>query len=323
MKLIAPDYYTAFSCLADRCRHTCCKGWEIGIDDFTAAYYRTVGGSFGEKLKNCISEDPEGAGFLLSEDERCPFLNEKGLCDIILELGEDALCQICSDHPRFRNGFSDRTEIGLGLCCEAAADLILSRTDKVRFLKLADDGGNEKLTEEEEALLAFRGKIISLAQDRRRKMSVRIQKLSELCGSVPSELFLPADLLFSLERLSSDWTDRLLCLKEQEASAELPEDRVMQAMHLADRFPCPAEQFLVYLLFRHISGAADTDEAAEYVLFALSSLLLVLRILSAYIPAVENTARLSSEVIPELIREWSAEIEYSDENISRIFDFMF
>jgi lysine-N-methylase len=32
MKLIAPDTYPEFCCIADRCRHSCCIGWEIDVD---------------------------------------------------------------------------------------------------------------------------------------------------------------------------------------------------------------------------------------------------------------------------------------------------
>lgn len=31
MNLYVPDYYPAFRCIAERCRHTCCAGWEIDI----------------------------------------------------------------------------------------------------------------------------------------------------------------------------------------------------------------------------------------------------------------------------------------------------
>ena len=31
-----PDYYPLFHCIADRCRHNCCIGWEIDIDSRTA-----------------------------------------------------------------------------------------------------------------------------------------------------------------------------------------------------------------------------------------------------------------------------------------------
>ena len=123
MKLIAPDYYPQFRCIADKCRHSCCIGWEIDIDPETRETYRRVPGPFGERL-NAAIEDGEVSTFRLGKGERCPMLNASGLCDLITALGEGALCQICADHPRFRSYFSDRTELGLGLCCEEAARLV-------------------------------------------------------------------------------------------------------------------------------------------------------------------------------------------------------
>ncbi|MGM9573705.1 MAG: hypothetical protein ACI3VJ_04690 [Hominicoprocola sp.] len=29
MQYVYPDYYPKFHCLAQRCRHSCCIGWEI------------------------------------------------------------------------------------------------------------------------------------------------------------------------------------------------------------------------------------------------------------------------------------------------------
>lgn len=55
MKLRMPDYYKKFSCIADKCRDSCCIGWEIEIDNDTANKYQKAVGSFGEKLRNNIS----------------------------------------------------------------------------------------------------------------------------------------------------------------------------------------------------------------------------------------------------------------------------
>ena len=48
MKRIAPNYYPAFRCIADQCRHNCCIGWEIDVDDDTLAYYQSIDGALGE-----------------------------------------------------------------------------------------------------------------------------------------------------------------------------------------------------------------------------------------------------------------------------------
>ena len=133
MKTWVPAYYLKFQCIAGRCRHNCCIGWEIDIDEETYAGYRKVGGEFGEKLRAGIDTAGETPCFRLGADERCAFLNGQGLCDIITELGENALCEICALHPRYRNFFRDRVEMGLGLCCEEAAKLILTAENPTAF----------------------------------------------------------------------------------------------------------------------------------------------------------------------------------------------
>ena len=155
MKLIAPEYYTKFHCIADKCRHSCCVGWEIAIDPDKLVYYRSIEGEFGARLQKGIAEADDAAQFILDEEERCPFLNRTGLCDMIMALGEDALCQICRDHPRFRNFYADRTEIGLGLCCEAAGELILSQQEKLTLITLEDDGAADLPDIADESLLAW------------------------------------------------------------------------------------------------------------------------------------------------------------------------
>ena len=46
-----PSYCKNFQCIADKCRDNCCIGWEINIDPTTAEYYKSVGGDFGNRLK--------------------------------------------------------------------------------------------------------------------------------------------------------------------------------------------------------------------------------------------------------------------------------
>ncbi len=124
-----PSYYKEFQCIASSCSDSCCVGWEIDIDEETWEKYQQVGGEFGKRLKDNIQvfqeEGRECACFSMDETERCPFLNEKNLCDIILNLGEEYLGQICTDHPRYYDWFVDGQECGIGLCCEEAARLIL------------------------------------------------------------------------------------------------------------------------------------------------------------------------------------------------------
>ena len=126
MKFRAPVYYSDFHCIADKCKNSCCSaGWEIDIDSETEEFYGNVSGDFGDKLRKSIS-NTKPAHFLLDGKKNCPFLNDKKLCDIFTVLGEEHLCQICKDHPRFYEWFDGVKEAGIGLCCEEAARIILS-----------------------------------------------------------------------------------------------------------------------------------------------------------------------------------------------------
>ena len=122
MLLRVPDFYDSFRCIADKCTDTCCIGWEIDIDETSAARYASLKNDFGNTLRNNI----EDGHFKLLPGDRCPFLRQDGLCDMICHLGESSLCDICREHPRFVEVYGDIMEKGLGLCCEEAVRILLA-----------------------------------------------------------------------------------------------------------------------------------------------------------------------------------------------------
>ena len=162
---VVPDFYPAFRCIASACRHSCCVGWEVDVDQDTLARYRQLSGPLGRRLAEHI-DCQDTPHFRLDSRERCPFLNDDNLCDIILELGAGALCQICADHPRFRSWFPDRLEEGLGLCCEEAARLLLTHREPIRFLAQPWPGEDQESVEEYRILLQNRETLLMLLQDR-------------------------------------------------------------------------------------------------------------------------------------------------------------
>ena len=94
MILRVPEYYDEFSCIASRCKDSCCAGWEIDIDDESYEYYRSVEGPFGDRLRESmfVAEDG-GYRFKLKGPKRCAMLNDNNLCDLYTALGEEALCE--------------------------------------------------------------------------------------------------------------------------------------------------------------------------------------------------------------------------------------
>lgn len=289
MKPITPNYYQKFKCIADRCRHNCCIGWEIDIDEETDAYYRGVQGSMGARLQKSISRN-DTPHFILGSGERCPFLNENNLCDIITALGEEHLCQICTDHPRFRNEFSDRIELGLGLCCEEACALILSQKEP---FSLMEPDETEHQSEEEQTFFTIRDRIFQLLQDRSQPMEKRLSHLLALF-----QIEIPTldwhSVFFDLERLDPVWDTKI---QKIDLHAAVSED-----------WSLPIEQLTVYFIYRHLAGALEDGRYAARCAFAVLSV----KVIASVAASVED--------LPEIARLYSSEIEYSDENVKLLLD---
>ncbi|MDO4484752.1 MAG: flagellin lysine-N-methylase [Clostridia bacterium] len=298
MYSIAPDYYPSFRCIADRCRHTCCRGWEIDIDAETLSYYNSVPGDIGARIRGSIVTCDGVSSFRLQgDDERCPFLNSTGLCDIITHLGEDALCQICDDHPRYYNDFDTFTQVGVGLACEAAADLILRRHQPAAFITLADDAAPTAPTDEEADFLRLMDALLSVITDRSMPLALREEKLLAMLGvsmqePSPEE---SAALYGSLELLDSQWQ---AALQRLTSSSTLLTNEVMR------------EQLLAYFIMRHLAAGFDDGDYAVPAAFAIHAGRLI-----------ASLARTEDEFV-DIARMYSSEIEYSDENLPAVMDFV-
>ena len=304
MQYVFPDYYKAFKCIAGACRHNCCIGWEIDIDADTAAYYRRVPGEMGVRLRSHISDDGE-PHFVLGEGERCPFLNGDNLCDILLQLGEEHLCEICNAHPRFKNELPDRVEIGVGMACEEAARLILSKKTKTVLV-----GGEES----EDEIIRLRDRVISLLQDRERSVPDRVSRMLALCGAALPDYTMGewAEVFLDLERLDENWTALLQDLRDGWETVDLAGfDAHSQGRQTE------YEQLLVYLVYRHFANAPDLAEAAARAAFAALGYTL-LRALGALMWTKSGAFSFADQV--ELCRMFSSEIEYSDENVYILLD---
>lgn len=311
MKIIGPDYYPEFVCIADQCCHTCCAGWEIDIDEDSFARYQALEGEVGEKVRRRISTEGGTPHYRMGAGERCPFLQENGLCEMILELGEENLCQICADHPRFRNFYADRTEIGLGLCCEAAGARILKRQEPVKLIAVGEEDVPEEEDPEELGLRSFRDMLFEIMQDRSCTLDERLEELLDTCGGMPERSLSDwaADLL-TLERLDENWTSCLERLRTgvwDERPLSTPEwERAL-------------EQAGVYFLYRHIPAALDDGDTASKAAFAVLSVRLLRGLCALHL---QENGTVSLDDLVEYARMYSGEVEYSEENLQQLFDWL-
>lgn len=306
MLQVVPDYYKEFHCIAGACKHSCCIGWEIDIDPESAERYRTLPGEMGERLRAHIAwEDPPH--FILGRGERCPFLDQDNLCELILDLGEAQICGICADHPRFRNELPGRVETGVGLCCEEAARLILSRREPMQLEVSGTDG-------EEDTILELRDEVLALLQERELPIQVRVEKMLRRCGG-----YLPdrtaeewAEFLLGLERLTEEWTELLELLRERWQEIDFSGFDAFMTGRQTEY-----EQLVVYLLYRHFANAFDEMEVGARASFAAFGYEL-LRMLGAVLWTTGGDFSFAQQV--ELARLFSSELEYSEENMDALLE---
>ena len=289
MLYVRPDFYDEFRCLADACRHSCCVGWEIDVDAESLAYYKNIDVELGRELRESIALTPT-PHFRLAEGERCPFLRGDGLCRLILALGEDSLCDICALHPRFFNDYPGREEAGLGLCCEEAARLLTAGEGHLRLVTESD--GEEEA--EPTPLLRLRDEIFAVLSDDALSLTERMrrgmQRLNRPLAAFHADE--AARFFLTLERMDPAWT---ALLQKLDAGGEAaPEPRLSTL-----RYARVAE----YLVYRHFASAETPERAAGLLQFCFYAVRLI--------AALEDYSG-------EALRLFSAEIEYSDENVEKI-----
>ncbi len=295
MKIITPSYYKDFKCDPFNCEHNCCIGWEIDVDEDTLRKYSDINDEFGKKILKNIDTTTECIHFKLKENDRCPFLNENNLCEIILNKGEDYLCDICNDHPRYKNFFDGVCEIGVGLCCEIAGKIIISNKEKVRFELLTD----EELSEEYIEYCSLRDYLLNICQDRSIPLKERIDNLLMFADRTDfnRDFIFWREKYLKLEKLDDKWFDKLNNIKNSDVKEEFISD---WEVHF--------EQILVYFITRHLPDAFYDDIINEIIIFSVLSLYMIISVF------YWDNIYIEKHLI-EIARMYSSEIEYSDENI--------
>ena len=303
MKEYILNYFPLFKCIADKCKHTCCAGWEITIDQKSLISYKQEKTNFIEKLNQGI--DYKKSRFKTDKEKRCAFLNDKGLCEIIINLGEESLCQVCRDHPRFRSFFTDRVETGLGFCCEEAARIILSFPEKIEPILICDDKGEEQLDFIENCVLEFRKKALSILQNRTLSINNRIENLLKECKVDFNEKDFKKVIktFLSFERIDKGWTKRLKSI-----------DKTFNKTTEKD-LSLYGEQFLVSGIYRHLSDAEDTMWVRARTVAVIFSWWVIKSIIKKEREKEKDLFLLAVDIV----RAYSAETEYSKKNLSRLF----
>ncbi len=177
---IKVNYYDQFKCIADKCSLSCCQEWRIAVDDETHQKWQgvqlqgvTEAGKNKEPLElcSCVKKDENGYVVALKQDQQCPFLNQKKLCNLVIELGEAYLSDTCTTFPRQINEFGERTEYSLASCCPAVVDLLNENEGKLQF----QQEGSSK--QSDEVLMAVRDMLIAVMEEESYSVPERLMML--------------------------------------------------------------------------------------------------------------------------------------------------
>ena len=162
MKIVTPNYYKDFKCIADKCSDTCCAGWDVDVDEQSYEFYKKQKGEIGERLENVmVPKEEGGCTFTLTENMRCPFLDNENLCDLYKALGESALCETCDEFPRFKNEYGATREIGVAPSCPVVAEMFMSLDEA----KLVSETNDELVTTYNDIDASFYFELIQLRKD--------------------------------------------------------------------------------------------------------------------------------------------------------------
>ncbi len=289
MIIYRPSYCKDFKCIADKCRHSCCVGWEISVDELTLKKYESRG-------REDILCHIENGGITLCDGGRCPFLRADGLCCIISEFGDEFTSLICREHPRFYHRVGDRVEGGIGLSCEEACRIVLSSDSYTDFYECEH---NPDVAEETDFDSIFHRKFLySLLADKGLSYDRTIAQIKEKY-SLTSPIHTAEewrDIFASLEYLDESHRGLFVI---GEGKAEYHEIY---------------ERFLAYLLFRHLSVAENYENLRARLGFCL--------LICSLLEGLTASGELSFDDICDFARIISEEIEYSDDNTAElIFEF--
>lgn len=277
---IDAEIYREFKCKADKCKHSCCKGWEIDIDEDSLLYYKSLDTKLGNEIRQNIHEG-EDTFFKLTDDKKCPFLKDDGLCKIIEELGEDALCDICRLHPRFFVEINDYSLAGVGLSCEKASELLFEKKS-LNFI-ICD---SQKTISFQELLKMLE---IDISQDYLNLTNIIPQYLDE------AKIKKILDIFCITEPIDSNWKNEVLLIKRY-------------YKEYLNNLDIKKYEFIYqYILFRQLELTLNhgIKKIIDYAVYSIIFIMLYERLYHDDIEAV---------------RRWSEQIEYNEDNIEIILN---
>ena len=298
MKIVKPTFYKNFKCIAGDCPDSCCQGWEVDADSDSLEYYKTLDNSLEikKRIDSVLSKDEfDNTIFTLAPKKRCPFLNDKNLCDMHIAIGGEHTPYTCRTFPRFIYDFGATREIGISFSCPVASDMMYNtesfdfETDVNSDLPTLNDIDAEKYF----LLYKGRAEAYKIAKDKNKSIRERLNDLLDL-GVLLQEKLFPYDeggddiaffdVFKNPELINPEW-------KEKVENFSLKQVSDTQSN----------ENILMYFLYKYLMQAVYDDDALSKIKMAVLGVLI-----NTYFGEDSWTVHL-----------WSKETEHSQYNMDR------
>lgn len=118
-----PRYMERFHCIGPDCERTCCSHWTVPVDEGTYKAFRRVPDRDARALlTDGLTKTRE---LKMTEDGRCHFLEEDGLCVIHRQFGHGMLPRVCGTFPRGLGWGEDGRELHASASCPEVARQML------------------------------------------------------------------------------------------------------------------------------------------------------------------------------------------------------
>lgn len=145
-EVYAPAWMQDFACLGGACPRTCCRGWNIPLDEKHFAMYKEISdpelrpavgsvirsihkkhnGRSSDEIFLMVANAPEGI---------CPLLDKKGLCRLQEQYGAYMLCDTCYFYPRLFWKVNEEHFASACLSCPAVLEKALLQRDPLTFVR--------------------------------------------------------------------------------------------------------------------------------------------------------------------------------------------
>lgn len=298
MKIVKPTFYKTFKCIAGDCPDSCCQGWEVDADSDSLEYYKTLDNSLEikKRIDSVLSKDEfDNTIFTLAPKKRCPFLNDKNLCDMHIAIGGEHTPYTCRTFPRFIYDFGGTREIGISFSCPVASDMMYN-TESFDFeTEVNSDLPTLNDIDAEKYFLLYKGRAeaYKIAKDKNKSIRERLNDLLDL-GVLLQEKLFPYDeggddiaffdVFKNPELINPEW-------KEKVENFSLKQVSDTQSN----------ENILMYFLYKYLIQAVYDDDALSKIKMAVLGVLI-----NTYFGEDSWTVHL-----------WSKETEHSQYNMDR------